>query len=46
MRTLKCGGGEGDEEGDEEGGMSKAEMRRAWTMGHVTSISEVYSISV
>ena len=45
MRTLKCGGGgEGGEEGG-EGGRSRPKMRRAWTVGRATSISEVYSIS-
>ena len=39
---MEVGGGE---EGD-EGGRSRAEMRRAWTVGQATSISEVYPISV
>ena len=39
---MEVGGGE---EGD-KGGRSRAEMRRAWTVGYATSISEVYSISV
>ena len=45
MRTLKCGGGEGDGEEGGEGGGSRAEMRRAWTVGRATSIIELYSIS-
>ena len=40
MCSWRCGGGE---EGGEEG---RAEMRRAWTVGQATSISEVDSISV
>ena len=42
IRSWRCGGGE---EGD-EGGRSRAEIRRAWTVGQATSISEVYPISV
>ena len=45
MRTLKCGGSEGDGEEGGEGGRSRAEMRRAWTVGQATSIIELYSIS-
>ena len=43
MRSWGCRGGE---EGGEEGGRSRAEMRRAWTVGQATSIREVYSISL
>ena len=43
MCSWRC---EGSEEDGEEGGRSKAEMCCAWTVGHATSISEVYLISL